>query len=247
VLESLLWGLTVTPAVVWVVSHNRVHHAHTGSPADCFRYFTRSERSRVRTWFALLFMPNQHLRWNPLVFQIFLVEMTMHALAALWYAGRHAGAVGPIPRLGVYTARDRLRLLAELAGIAAFQVGLYFAVGADPMRYLVAGPAAFLIASAGASAYLYTQHTLHDVTARSDPFSSTSVRVPALIDWLHSYHSHHTAHHLLPVLRCQYYPRVTELLLRDHPARMQRLGFGACLARAFDNPTYKADPIIARG
>lgn len=242
-IESGLWALTVTPAVVWIVSHNRVHHPHTGSAADCFRYFTQSERSRVRTWFSLCFMPNRRLRWNPLVFQIFLVEMTLHAVAALWYAGRHAGAVGPIPRLGVYSARDRLRLIAEIGLVAVVQAGIYVAVGADWARYLAAGPVAFLLASAGASAYLYTQHALHDVSLHADPFSSTSVRVPAVIDWLHSYHAHHTAHHLFPVLRCAYYPRVTAMLLRDHPGRMQQLGFGACLARAFDNPTYKADPV----
>jgi fatty acid desaturase len=249
IVESLLWGLNSTPASVWIVIHNRSHHQNTNARYDSFRYFAETERTFGKTLFSLLFIPNRYLKWNPLVFQSYIVQIGMHTGAVLLGAGRKGGPLGPIPNIGVYPLRSRLRFFAELAFIVAVQVGLYFAVGGTLGAYLWAGPVAFLCASAGASAYLYTQHSLHPLVDEQDgdPFQSTSLRLPVIFDWLHSFHSHHTAHHLFPSMSSDYYPDVTRLLARDHAARLQQLGFLECWSRIFQSDLYKPNPERAPG
>lgn len=241
-LESVLWAINATPATVWLVNHNRTHHHNTNGRLDSFRYFGRSERTWLRTLFAVFFLPHRHLRWNPLVGLAYVLQIGTHTVAVLLGGGRREGAIGCISNLGRYSRKARVRLYFEVTGIVALQLLLFRLLGASGSGYLWGVLVPFLIASAGASCYLYSQHSLHPLVHVDDPFLSTSLRLPGWADRLHSFHSHHTAHHLFPGMRSDFYPAVTDALAREHPDRLHRLGVLECWQRIFDNDLYKADP-----
>lgn len=241
VIESLLWGMNATSAAAWIVNHNRIHHQHTNGRHDSFRYFAKSEASPATGLYSLLFLPNRHLPWNPLVFQIYAVQIWMHTLGVAFGGGRKHGAIGPITNLGVYSTGHRVRLYAELVLIVLLQLLVFGAVGGDWHKYLWAGPVALSVASTGASAYLFTQHSLHRLVEEDDPLMTTSLRLPRWVDVLHSNHSHHTAHHLFPGMRSDVYPLVTQLMQRDHPRSVHVLRFVECWKLLFRNRVYKAD------
>lgn len=240
--ESVLWALNVTSASVWVVNHNRTHHLNTSSELDSFRYFARSERTHGRTLFALLFFPNRHLPYNPLVLLAYLLQIGMHTGAVLAGGGRRPGPLGPIPNVGEYGRGARLRLVAELVGIGLLQVGLWRFFDGSLAAWVWAAPVPWLVASAGASIYLYSQHGLLPLARRSDPMGATTLHLPRWVDRLHSFHAHHTAHHLFPSLRSDFYPAVTRLLQERTDAPLQTLGVLACWRRLFQNELYKPDP-----
>jgi fatty acid desaturase len=108
-----------------------------------------------------------------------------------------------------------------------FQVAVYFAVGCSLGKYLFASPIALACTSSIATGYIWTNHFIRPFNAQYHPLlSSTSVRVPALLDWLHSNFSYHSEHHLFPSLRSRHYPDVSRALSGTYQHVYQRVGFG---------------------
>lgn len=80
--------------------------------------------------------------------------------------------------------------------------------------------------------YITTNHTMTGQAAgHPDPVLQTvSVRIPALIDFVHLRFSHRTEHHLYPNAGMRYYPRIRAALILTFPERYNELKAAKALA-----------------
>ena len=119
------------------------------------------------------------------------------------------------------------------------QIGVFFAVGGHWLAYLCVGPLACLVSSAIIMAYILTNHFLKPLCESNDPLvASTSVQVPALLNWLHSNFSFHTEHHIFPRLNSNYYPLVSKLLQEHYPDRYHQLRFGVAWRQLWEQDEF---------
>jgi fatty acid desaturase len=235
--ELIVWAFNWTPATVWIMNHNRIHHRNTNAPDDSFRYFSESERTPVRTAVATLVNPNRGWKWNPMVGVTQVYLMTVNAIGALL-------GVQPsiVPNIGRYTRAERLRVAFEFALVGALQVVVFRLAGGHWLKYLFAGPLALLVGSCVASAYLYTQHSLFPLGESNDPLKTTTLQLPRIVDVIHSNVSQHTAHHVFEGMNSNYYPLVTSLLQQHYGSAMSLSRFTECWRRIVCNEKFKANP-----
>ncbi|MEO6750977.1 MAG: fatty acid desaturase, partial [Chthoniobacteraceae bacterium] len=133
----------------------------------------------------------------------------------------------------------RLAILAELVVIVALQIGIWWLMGGDWLRYVFAVPVALLTASSVAMSYIFTNHFLNPLCEHSDPLvGSTSVIVPRWLDWLHDNFSYHTEHHIFPSMNPRYYPLVAKLLMENFPERYNRLPFREAWRRIWEQEEF---------
>jgi fatty acid desaturase len=125
--------------------------------------------------------------------------------------------------------------------IITFQYAIFHFVGDDFERFLFASPVAILITSSIAMSYIFTNHFLNPLSARSDPLATTtSIVVYRLFDRLHLNFSYHTEHHIFPGMNSDYYPKVSHLLKDYYGNRYNRIGFGDAWNRLSEEPGLRA-------
>jgi len=236
-LELLVWGTNATCPTAWVKNHNQTHHRETNTQADSFRYFSQAERTLVRRVYGLLFLPNHYLPYNPLVAFTFVLQLTGHTVCGLF--GRF-GTHGFITNVAEHSRAERLRMLFELAVVVGIQSLIFRLCGGSWDKYMFAALGSVVFGGAMSAAYLYTQHTLYPLSSWNDPLQSTSVIVPSLVDWLHGYVGHHTAHHLFEGISPEYLPRVTQLMRQHYPEWLDLQPLITVLRRAQENKPFKA-------
>lgn len=239
-LELVLWGLNVTPPTMWRRLHNETHHLETNTVHDPDRLFRASEETRLRRIYTQLLYPhNETLAGAPLVMVHFLTYIARHLLSALMPGAQRLPVTTAKPR---YARGDRRRIAGELVVIALVQAGIYFAVGGGA-RYLWAAPIALLVTSAVVMTYIWTNHLLNPLCDHADPLvGSTTVVVPAWMNWLHANFSYHTEHHVFPAMSSRYYPVVSRLLQEHFPERYNQLPLREAWRRIWRHDKYIEEP-----
>lgn len=242
VLEMLIWGLNLIPPSLWFRVHNQTHHPETNTLRDTDRTFRPGEVTTATWIYARIVYPNRQTPMHhPFVlFFNFPSYILRHLVTALLPGEMKPSIVTYKPR---YTPAMKLQLVAEIAVIVLFQVGLFHFLHAEWWRYVFAVPVAILVASAVAMVYLLTNHILNPLCEKADPLiASTSVVVPKFFDWLHDNVSYHTEHHLFPSMNPKYYPMVSQLLLAYFPERYNRMPITEAWRRIWEHDEFIGEP-----
>jgi fatty acid desaturase len=241
--ELVSWIVTATPPTLWRRIHNLVHHRNTNTRQDAFRYYTEGERTWTRTVYSMLFIPSRYNWFNPLVFLTPMVLHVLHGNAAVTAPHREQRMF--ITNLGNYSDRERVWIVLETIMIIGWQVVVFFLSGGSWSTYLWAGLVTTIAGTMIAGTYVYSQHSLHPMSSHDNPFGCTTLKLPRLIDRLHVYLGHHTAHHLFEGVRDDYLPRVTQLLREHYPDALDERSPLECWRAIYRNPMYKRDPELA--
>lgn len=223
-LELAMWGLNVIPPTLWRRVHNQTHHVETNTLGDPDRIFREGEKTESTWAYSRLFFPNKKtpLR-HPFVLFHFVTYIIRHVVTALLPGESKPSIVTFKPK---YSPANKAAIATELVFIVLLQLGIWFLMRGDVLRYAFAVPVPLLVASSVAMAYIFTNHFLNPLCEHSDPLiGSTSVIVPRWIDWLHDNFSYHTEHHVFPGMNPRYFPEVSKLLAKHFPDRYQRIPF----------------------
>ncbi len=190
--------------------------------------------------YTRLFYPNQlGPRWNPLVALHLIPYISRNVLAVFFTPPAKPSFVPAIPR---YTTRQRLAVVSEIAGIAGWQLAVFWLVGRNWSAYLWASPLAYLVTSAVTMTYIFTNHFLNPISETSDPvLGSTSVTVPLIFDRVHEHFSLHTEHHLFPAMNSNYYPLVASALRKHFPDRYNRVELFTAWKRLWHGEEFISD------
>jgi fatty acid desaturase len=228
---------TLSPRL-WMVWHNREHHAHTNDPAldpDMYPVLPAYQRSRtvriVTDRFAL-----GARRWTGVLSLLF------------GFTGQSTHMLLDAHRRGWMARRAHRAALAEtLAGVA-----LWATVGwlVGPLAFVFVFVLPLVVANWIVMAFILTNHGLSPLTgAVNDPLvNSLSVTVPRVCDWLSLGFGHHVEHHLFPAMSTRHAPLVRDLLVRGWPGRYQSMPLGAALlalhrtARVYRDAVTLTDP-----
>jgi fatty acid desaturase len=223
-LELFLFGVNIIPPTVWRKVHNQAHHSETNTNNDPDRVFIETERNPSTELYAQLFHPSSARKWpRALVFFHFIPYIIRNIWASILPDG-HKPTV--VPSKPSYTGTQRIKIFGEIIWLIALQVSIWLLMRGDWERYFWASPFALIVASSILMAYIFTNHFLNPHCEHTDPVvGSTSVIVPAWIDWLHDNFSYHTEHHVFPGMNPRHFPIVSKLLAEHFPDRYQRIPF----------------------
>lgn len=237
VLELAAFGINMVPPTMWNRLHNDAHHSHANTVEDPDRPFLESERSSATSIYAAATMPSRGLRGNLLVFIHFVTYLARHIAAAFYPGDSKPGILTSKP---AYRPGERRAIAAELIIMIGMQYGVWIAAGRSWANYAWASPVALCVASAVVMSYVFTNHFLNPISHEHDPLSgTTSVRVPRLVDRLHSNFSFHTEHHLFPAMNSDYYPLVSEALMEVAPEDYRQLEFGEAWRQLWLQPRFR--------
>ena len=236
-LEFAAFGINMVPPTMWNRLHNDAHHSHANTVDDPDRPYLESERSTATSIYAAATMPARGLRGNLLVFVHFVTYLTRH-IVAVFYPGDSKPAL--LTSKPAYRPGERTAIAFELVIMTAMQYGVWVAAGRSWTNYAWASPAALCVASAVIVSYVFTNHFLNPISHEHDPLSgTTSVRVPKLVDRLHSNFSFHTEHHLFPAMNSDYYPLVSEALKDIAPDDYRQLEFSDAWRQLWMQPRFR--------
>jgi fatty acid desaturase len=241
-LELYVWGLVVTSAHMWHRIHNQSHHRMPNALSDPDRRYLTSEKTLAVRWYDRLFVPSRASGRLHLTFLAFFAYITRNMTTALLFPGTRRPSVATYKP--AYTAHDRLRMHFEFGVGIAIHVGVFFAAGATLSHYLWAGLLPAIGGSIVLSAYTVTNHLLNPLMPEPvDPLrTTTSLRVPRFVDWLHHHFSHHTEHHLFPHMSSDYYPLVRRVLKEHYPDRFQCVTYGEALRLLWQSEPFMEPP-----
>jgi len=222
----LVGGIGFAPFLIsprhWIAWHNRLHHAHTGTPGvdpDMYPTLECYQSSRfARTLDRVSFGGRRLLGVVSLLFG--LVVQSLEVL------------LGSGPRSRYLNRRQRGLALGETAAAVALWGGLAAWLGAGVLVFGWLIPLG--IGGAVVMAYILTNHSLSPLTAINDPLvNSLSVTVPC---WFSAYSLHfglHIEHHLFPAVSGRHAPAIRELIRARWPERYQTLPLSRALALMF--------------
>lgn len=235
--EKFFWGIALVSPTMWRRAHNQTHHSYLNTPKDCDRRFLETEKTKFHQWYALLIYPNAEMfPWNPLIWVYMNLYFFRNTLAV--FVKRKIG-LSMAPALPGYRKGDARKVMLDLLFILAILCLLFFLGGFSFFRFTEMLVLSQLIASVIVMAYIFTNHMLNPVTAEKDVInSSTSVIVPAWLDWLHAHYSYHTEHHVFPTLNSDYYPRLSVLLQERFPNQYRRIPIGEAWRLLWKTPLF---------
>lgn len=236
--EAFVWATNMSSATVWMRAHNNYHHKYTNGTKDTFRYFSKGEHNKVRKFVHLMISPNRYSKYNPLVLLTYLVTHAEYMNAAI--TNRTETNSNIVPYLSSYREGDKIKIYFELAVIALFQVGIYFLIGEDLFKHLIFIGIAIFVSSGVASVYLFTQHSMYNLSDVNDPLrNSTSLTVPKFIDYIHLNVSHHVEHHIFASMSPKYLPIVKELLVKHYRDLYMCVRISDIWGKIFSGSPYK--------
>lgn len=222
---------------LWVVWHNRVHHANTqriGADPDMYptlEIYRTSALSRFSIDnFAL---GGRRLRG----ILSLLLGFTVQSKHMLFIARR---------RLGMSAHEFRISIVETALSIGLW-VAIAIAIGFVPFVYAYFIP--LLIADVIVMAFILTNHGLSPATEINDPMvNALSVTAPRWLEWLTLDFGYHVEHHMFPAMSGRHARRVREELLRDWPERYQTMPVFRALrrlhetGRVYKDATTLCDP-----
>ena len=191
-----LTAVLFVPYFLWVRWHNAFHHRYANTPRDSDRLLREEEIDAGLASYRVYRITN-------------LLGFSLQYVATrVWRTLYRSKGFGDRKKRA-----DVLSLLAVAAlYAAAFAVlrGETFALG------VVAPVITSLVV---VSYYIQSNHFDRPLTAKPHPVrGSSDVSVPALVDFLHSNFSQHTAHHVFPSVPSRHYPGLTEKIRAKYPA-----------------------------
>ncbi len=240
-LRHVIGWITFLPFVLsprlWLVWHNREHHAHTNDPSldpDMYPTLPVYQSSRVVRVVTDRFALGAR-RWTGVLSLLF------------GFTGQSSQILLDARRRGWRSPRAHRLASAETAAGVACWAALAWLVG--PLVFLFVFVVPLIVANWIVMAFIVTNHGLSPITTTNDPLlNSLSVTVPRLCDWVTLGFGFHTEHHLFPAMSTRHAPRVRALLQHHWPGRYQSMPLGAALlalhrtARVYRDPITLTDP-----
>lgn len=231
-IADLLGGVCLLPSAIapslWRYWHNLQHHGNTqieGKDPDAYSTLENYHRRP-----ALRILHRIVPVRSVLFFALLSVWLSVHAGIVLSHT---------LPRVD---ARRRLLLLVETMIPAGFwaALGLWLGWANFVLFYLV--PA--LIGNFIVMAYIATNHLLNPLLEDDDPLAgSLTVRVPKLLNVVHSNFSLHTEHHIFPAMSAKYYPMVQKLIKQLWPDRYHEMSLWRALGVLWRTPRLYLDNV----
>jgi fatty acid desaturase len=214
---------TLSPSL-WVLWHNKTHHAYTMDPArdpdafptiDCYR---GRRAARVADRFA--FAVGRPFGWITLML----------------------GLSGQTLYLFLRNLRQPGVLVETLAGFAVWAAVAWWL---GPLGFLFGYVLPLLIGNFIVICYILSNHSLSPLTTVNDPLvNSLSVTVPSWLARLHLNFGLHVEHHLFPSMSSAYAPLVRELLCARWPERYQTMPLWEALRRLASTPRIYASATV---
>lgn len=222
---------------LWVVWHNRVHHANTNkldADPDMYPSLARYQSSRTTRWAIDNFALGGRRKRGILSLLFgFLVQSKDMLLAAR-------------SRLGM-THREYRRAIIETALAVALWIALAALEG--PVAFVFSFVIPLLIADVIVMGFILTNHCLSPATDINDPLiNALSVTAPRWIEWVTLEFGYHVEHHIFPSVCGRHVRRVREGLLARWPERYQSMPVMAALralhrtGRVYKNAETLVDP-----
>jgi fatty acid desaturase len=213
---------TISPSL-WVLWHNKTHHAHTMDPAldpDAFPTmagYRGSRARRVADRFA--FAIGRPFGWITLAMGL--------SGQTLWMFLRSLSV--PI-------------VIETVAGFAVWTaVGWWL----GPLGFLFGYVLPLLLGNFVVICYILTNHSLSPLTSINDPLvNSLSVTVPGWLARVHLHFGLHVEHHLFPSMSSAHAPLVRELLRARWPERYQSMPITEALGRLASTPRIYASETV---
>lgn len=222
---------------LWVVWHNRVHHANTqriGADPDMYPTLEKYRRDAMNR-FSIDNFALGGRRWRGM----------LSLLLGFTVQSKHMLFVGK-SRLGMTSAEFRRTILETIASVALWAAVAYL-IGFVPFLFAYVIPV--LIADVIVMGFILTNHGLSPATEINDPLAnSLTVTSPRFLDWLTLNFGYHVEHHLFPAMSGRNARAVHGELLRRWPARYQAMPLFRALrrlhetGRVYKDATTLCDP-----
>lgn len=208
---------------LWIVWHNRVHHANTqriGADPDMYPTLEKYRSDAVNR-FSIDNFALGGRRWRG--FLSLLLGFTVQS--------KHMLFVGK-SRLGMSDREFRRSIIETLLAVALW-AAVAFVVGFVPFVFAYVIP--LLIADVIVMGFILTNHGLSPATEINDPLvNSLSVTSPRFLDWLTLHFGYHVEHHLFPAMSGRHARRIREELARTWPGRYQSMPVFHALWRLYE-------------
>lgn len=222
---------------LWVVWHNRVHHANTqriGADPDMYPTLEKYRRNALNR-FSIDNFALGGRRWRGILSLLFgFTVQSKHML----FVGKS--------RLGMSNAEFRRSILETVLAVAVW-VAVAVVIGFVPFLFAYVLPLA--IAGAVVMGFILTNHGLSPATEINDPLvNALTVTSPRFLDWLTLDFGFHVEHHLFPAVSGRHARVVREELLRTWPTRYQSMPMLRALrrlhetGRVYKDATTLCDP-----
>jgi len=222
-------GIYCLSPTLWIAWHNQEHHGNTGNPEvdpDTFGTLACWQHNAVDRAVVSTAAGADRRLSAALLF----VTFSFHSLVVLF---RHS-------RSGNYYARISRRVVyAETAGMAAFWMAVFAAVGAWNFLFVYVVP--LMVANAVTMSYIATNHHLNSLTALNDPLANAlSVRNAGWLETLHLHFGYHVEHHIFPTVSGRHAPLVRDALVRLYGDRYLSLPHARALRLLYTRPKVHA-------
>jgi fatty acid desaturase len=222
---------------LWVVWHNRVHHAHTNEldvDPDMYPSLAR-------------YLANPRTRWVTDNFALGVRRKrgVLSLLLGFLVQSKDMLRIGR-SKLGM-TKREHRRALVETVLAVALSVALGVIIGLVPFLFGFVIP--LVVADVIVMAFILTNHGLSPATDINDPFiNSLSVTCPRWLDWFTLDFGYHVEHHLFPSMSGRHVRRIREEIHLLWPERHETMPVWSALralyrtGRVYKNATTLVDP-----
>lgn len=213
--------------LVWRRWHNTEHHAHTQEAGVDPDAMGTLEDYRERFGLRVLYRLAPWLR-SLVTFMSFAIWFSVHGFLMF------------VRFLPQFRPRQRAMALAQLAGPLTLWLGLLLLLG--PVKWTFAYVVPLLVANFVVMSYIATNHLLNPLTDVNDPLSnSLTVLTPRWVDVWHLNFSHHTEHHIFPMMSARYAPQVKRLAQQLWPDRYNAMPHWKALLTLWRTPRLYRD------
>ena len=222
---------------LWVVWHNRIHHATTqriGADPDMYPTLEKYQSSALNRFSTDNFALGGR-RWRG--FFSLLLGFTVQSKHMLFVSKS---------RLGMST-RELRRTILETGLAVTLWVGIAFMIGLVPFLFAYVIP--LLVADIVVMAFILTNHGLSPATEINDPLvNSLSVTAPRWLEWLTLDFGYHVEHHLFPAMPGRSARALRDEIVRAWPERYQTMPLFTALrrlhetGRVYKDATMLCDP-----
>lgn len=230
------------PPTLWKVVHNQEHHNKTNSLQDPDRSYLYQQPNHWGKWLQNFFIPSAK------VFPFFFIIGMCNAWTFYTFRNLSAillfndGLTNYLPASFVVRSKERRTIAIEFLLIIAIHLSILTYLEFNPIKLLLAYFLPISLAFSGVIFYIYTHHFLCPMTEINDPLINTlSIKVPKIVNLLHSNFSYHTEHHLFPNMNSDYYPQLQALLKAQYPERFNLLDAHKAWYLLLNTPRFYQD------
>lgn len=214
-----LTAVLFVPYFLWVRWHNAFHHRYANTPRDSDRLLREEEINAGLASYRVYRITN-------------LLGLSLQYVASRVWRTLYRSK-------GLADRKKRADVLS-LAVTAVLYVLAFVWLSHATFALGVALPV--LASLVTVSYYIQSNHFDRPLTAKPHPVrGSSDVSVPALVDYLHSNFSQHTAHHVFPSVPSRHYPGITAQIRAKYPADYRCTPFLVAAWRSLTLPKIVRD------